>query len=54
MNNGKYEDHTLTIPSMSESDYGNYSCVAKNNLGTTTDHIFLSGISMILLLFNHN
>ena len=42
--NGKYEDHFLTIPYMSESDYGNYSCLAKNNHGTTTDYILLSGI----------
>ena len=50
MKNGKYEDHVLTIPSMSDSDYGNYSCVAKNNLGTATDHIFLSGIPTITII----
>ena len=40
---GKYEDHSLTILSMSESDYGNYSCLARNNLGTATDYLYLSG-----------
>jgi len=40
---GKLEIHSLTIPSMSDSDYGNYSCLAKNNLGTAADSIILSG-----------
>ena len=47
---GKLEHHSLTIPSMSESDYGNYSCLAKNKLGPATDSIFLSGKLMIRLL----
>jgi hypothetical protein len=35
---------------MSESDYGNYSCMAENKLGTGTDSIFLSGTENIRLL----
>jgi len=40
---GKFEHHSLTIPSMGESDYGNYSCLAKNNLGTASDSVLLTG-----------
>jgi len=35
--------HSLILPSMMESDYGNYSCLAKNNLGTSSDYISISG-----------
>jgi hypothetical protein len=44
---GKLEHHYLTISSMSESDYGNYSCLARNKLGTGTDSLFLSGTENI-------
>jgi hypothetical protein len=38
---GKLEHHSLTFPSMSESEYGNYSCLETNsNLGTATDFYF--------------
>jgi hypothetical protein len=44
---GVVEHHSLTIPSMGEPDYGNYSCLARNNLGTATDSLFLSGTETI-------
>ena len=35
--------YTLTIGGLEEADYGNYSCVARNNLGTSTDSVMITG-----------
>ena len=35
--------YTLTLGGLSEADYGNYSCVARNNLGTSTDSVMITG-----------
>ena len=43
-NRDRHEIHSsLTLPSMSEQDYGNYSCVAKNNLGVGAEMIQITG-----------
>ena len=47
---GKMENHSLIIPSISESDYGNYSSLAKNNLGTESAYLFLSGTDIFLII----
>jgi len=39
----KFDLYTITIGGLSESDYGNYSCVARNNLGTSFDSLSISG-----------
>ena len=35
--------HTLSIGGLTEADYGNYSCVARNSLGTSSDSILITG-----------
>lgn len=35
--------YTLTLGGLTEADYGNYSCVARNNLGTGTDSVMITG-----------
>ena len=39
----QYDLYTINIGVLSEADYGNYSCVARNNLGTSTDFIIITG-----------
>ena len=36
--------YTLTLGGLTEADYGNYSCVARNNLGTSTDSVLITGV----------
>ena len=42
--------HRLVIARVSEKDFGNYSCLAENNLGKSRGYIELSGISLGWLL----
>lgn len=35
--------HTLTIKNVQSTDFGNYSCVADNNLGRAKKYMELSG-----------
>ena len=37
------DTYSLTLTSLSESDYGNYSCVARNLLGTSSDSLMVTG-----------
>ena len=39
----KYDIYSITIGGITESDYGNYSCVARNSLGTSTDSLKITG-----------
>ena len=39
--------YTLAIGGLTEADYGNYSCVARNNLGTSTDSVLITGVVCI-------
>ena len=44
--------HRLVLSSVSEQDFGNYSCSAENDLGKSRSFIELSGIN--LNLYNKN
>ena len=43
--------YTLTIGGITEADYGNYSCVARNNLGTSTDSVMITGEELVRIIF---
>ena len=43
--------YTLTIGGLTEADYGNYSCVARNNLGTSTDSVMITGEELVRIIF---
>ena len=46
--------YTLAIGGLTEADYGNYSCVARNNLGTSTDSVLITGgVCVIRIAFHH-
>ncbi|GLH04580.1 Uncharacterized protein GBIM_10263, partial [Gryllus bimaculatus] len=36
--------HTLILRKVQSNDFGNYSCVADNNLGKAREHLQLSGV----------
>ena len=38
-----YDIYSITIGGITEADYGNYSCVARNSLGTSTDSLKITG-----------
>ena len=43
--------YTLTLGGLTEADYGNYSCVARNNLGTGTGSVMITGeLSLIRII----
>ena len=42
--------YTLTLGGLTEADYGNYSCVARNNLGTSTDSVMITGELCLLVM----
>ena len=37
------DTYSLSLTTLSESDYGNYSCVARNLLGTSSDWLMVTG-----------
>jgi len=39
----KFDIYSITIGGLTESDYGNYSCVARNSLGTSSDSLKITG-----------
>ena len=42
--------YTLTLGGLTEADYGNYSCVARNNLGTSTDSVMITGELPLMII----
>ena len=44
LTDNRQRSHHLSIRGVEEEDYGNYTCSASNNLGTTTHNILLTGI----------
>ena len=50
----KFDLYTINIGVLSEADYGNYSCVARNNLGTSTDFIIITGMKRGIFLARNN
>ena len=42
--------YTLTLGGLTEADYGNYSCVARNNLGTSTDSVMITGEQPLVVI----
>ena len=43
--------HTLTIPTLSSSDYGNYTCRAKNVHGESSKVLEVSGNDFFLVVY---
>ena len=46
----KFDIYSITIGGLTESDYGNYSCVARNSLGTSSDSLKITGKKLLNII----